>query len=264
MSSILNTIVETVRKNIEVEKVRISPARMRRMAERGAGHRGPAFEAALKKSGMSIIAEVKKASPSRGVICNDFDPLRIAKAYHLAGADAISILTESTFFQGHSDYLKQISRYVSTPLLCKDFIIDRYQIDQAAVNGAGAVLLIAAVLNDKELNAYLDHCAALQLAALVEVHDKKELCRALDSTARIIGVNNRNLHTLEVSLQTGLDLVSLIPATHIRVSESGIFNSRDVLNCYRAGFDAVLVGESLMRQADPGRALQKLRGVECG
>ncbi len=264
MSSILDSIIDGIRKNIQLEKERIPPNTMRELAEKRAEEQENGFEASLKSDGLSIIAEIKKASPSRGIICHDFDPLRIARAYHRAGADAISVLTESTFFQGHTDYLKQISRHLSTPLLCKDFIIDSYQIDKAAANGAAAVLLIVALLDDKALMMYLDHCADLKLAALVEVHDKDELNRALDSPARVIGINNRNLHTMEVSLRTGLELVSSIPATHIRVSESGIFSRRDALDCYRAGFDAVLVGESLMSQSDHAGALQKLRGVECG
>ncbi|MBD3383761.1 indole-3-glycerol phosphate synthase TrpC [candidate division KSB1 bacterium] len=264
MHSILNTIVESVYNNNSTNKSKISPALMRQRAEQCLENHGQRFESALNKSGIAIIAEVKKASPSKGVLCADFNPVKIACDYHHAGADAISVLTESQFFQGHPAYLQQISRRLSTPLLCKDFIIDIYQIDQAAVYGASAVLLIAALLDDGQLHAYLERCSRLQLAAVVEVHNEEELQQALDSPARIIGINNRDLSTFEVSLQTSLELVSSIPASRIRISESGILDFNDVQRLAGAGFDAVLVGESLMRQPDHHKALQKLRGVECG
>ncbi len=264
MHSILNTIVESVRKNIRTNKAKISPAAMRRQALHNLENRQQRFESALQTDGIAIIAEIKKASPSRGVICHDFDPIRIARVYNHAGADAVSVLTEPRFFQGHPAYLQQISRRVSIPLLCKDFIIDTYQIDQAAVHGASAVLLIAAILDDEQLLTFLEHCKRLQLAALVEVHDSAELQRVLDSPAKIIGINNRDLTTFKVSLQTSLNLVSSIPTSRIRVSESGISAFKQVRQLAMAGFDAVLVGESLMRHPARSRALQNLRGVECG
>ena len=260
MASILDTIVASVRNQLDLDKSRVSPDLLHVKALEK-NRTGNDFSEALKRQGIAVIAEIKKASPSKGVICEDFDPVTIAREYEQGGADALSV---PGFFQGHPDYLQQIAQHVPLPLLRKDFIIDRYQIDQAIVLGASAVLLIAAILDDRQLADFTDYCHSTNIQALVEVHDKQELLRVLDSPARIIGINNRDLRTFEVSLQTSLDLVSLIPATHTSVSESGIFSRQDVQTLEQAGFDAILVGESLMRQQNRVSALKKLRGDSCG
>ncbi len=263
MASILDTIVDSVRKQLDLDKSRISPALMHdKTLEKN--RTGNDFADALKRQGIAVIAEIKKASPSKGVICEDFDPLTIAREYEQGGADALSVLTEPRFFQGHPDYLQQTAQHVSLPLLRKDFVIDRYQIDQAIVLGASAVLLIAAILDDRQLADLTSYCHSNNIQALVEVHEKEELLRVLDSPARIIGINNRDLRTFKVSLQTSLDLVSLIPETYTSVSESGIFDRQDVQTLEKAGFDAILVGESLMRQENRVCALKILRGDSCG
>jgi indole-3-glycerol phosphate synthase len=263
MANILDTIVDSVRKQLDLDKSRVSPDLLHARASEKHGN-GNDFETALSGQGISVIAEIKKASPSKGVICENFDPVTIAREYEQGGADALSVLTETSFFQGHPDYLRHISRHVSLPLLRKDFIIDRYQIDQALVLGASAVLLIAALLDDRRLADFIDYCHSNNVQALVEVHDKEELLRVLDSPARVIGVNNRDLRTFEVSLQTSLDLVSLLPPTRLSVSESGIHTRQDVRLLEQAGFDAILVGESLMRQQNRVCALKELRGDPCG
>jgi indole-3-glycerol phosphate synthase len=264
MATILDTIVDSVRKQIHADKTRVSPGLMYERALQVDKTVQNGFESALKHQGIAVIAEVKKASPSKGVICKDFDPVAIARDYDQGGANAISVLTEPQFFQGHPDYLQQIRQQGSRPLLRKDFIIDTYQIDQTVVLGASAVLFIAAILDDHQLFDLLNHCKLHNLQALVEVHNKAELLRVLDSPARIIGINNRDLQTFDVSLQTSLDLVSLLPATHTSVSESGIFTRQDVQTLEQAGFDAILVGESLMRQQNRIQALKELRGDLCG
>ncbi|MDR1355239.1 MAG: indole-3-glycerol phosphate synthase TrpC [Propionibacteriaceae bacterium] len=219
------------------------------------------FMVALRVPGLSFICEVKKASPSKGVIAPDFPYLRIAKEYEVAGAAAVSVLTEPTFFQGSDDYLREIVKAVSLPVLRKDFIIDEYQIWQAGALSANAVLLIVAILDDTQLASYLKLCAELRLAALVEVHDATELTRALQAGAQIIGVNNRDLTTFEVSLGTTEQLAPLVPAEVLLVSESGIVTAADVARVCAVGVDAVLVGETLMRAANKTALLGDLRAA---
>jgi indole-3-glycerol phosphate synthase len=209
---------------------------------------------------ISLIAEVKKASPSAGVICPDFDPVRIARVYEQAGASAISVLTDREFFQGNIEYLQQIRAAVSLPLLRKDFIIEELQIHEAAACGADAVLLIAAILDDKQLREFRLIAEHLKMAALVEVHDETELDRALSAGATLVGINNRSLATFTVSLATTEKLAAHIPSDRLVVAESGIHTRADVERVARAGAKAILVGESLMRSSDIAGKVKELLG----
>jgi len=205
-----------------------------------------------------VIAEVKKASPSKGVIRADFDPAAIARSYAAAGAACLSVLTDIDFFQGSDTYLQQARAACGLPVLRKDFVIDPYQIYEARVLGADCVLLIAAALDDTRLSEFAFLAAELGMDVLVEVHDLDELERALPVPARLLGINNRNLKTFEVSLQTTLDLKAAAPADRLLVTESGILTRADVACMREAGVHAFLVGEAFMRQPDPGAALQEL------
>ncbi|MDQ6655589.1 MAG: indole-3-glycerol phosphate synthase TrpC [Verrucomicrobiota bacterium] len=206
------------------------------------------LEAALQKpDDIALIAEVKKASPSVGVIVEDFEPVQIARNYALAGAEAISVLTDERFFQGHLDYLKQVRAAVGVPLLRKDFILDEVQIAEASAAGADAILLIVAALTDEELSHFLEVAGSYQLDALVEVHTLRELDRALETEARIIGINNRNLATFEVDLGVTEELSEQVPSGILLVSESGIKTAEDIARVKACGVNAVLIGEALMR-----------------
>ena len=217
------------------------------------------FEAALKSSGLSFICECKKASPSKGLIAPDFPYLQIAKDYEAAGADAISILTEPEFFLGDDKFLQEIAAQVSIPCLRKDFVVDDYMIYQAKILGASAVLLICAILDDVELKNFIAACDELGLSALVEAHDTKEIQRAIDSGARIIGVNNRNLKDFSVDMDNAKRLRELVPPEIIFVSESGVQSADDVRRVRELGADAVLIGEVLMRAADRKAKLDELK-----
>ncbi len=206
-----------------------------------------------------IISEVKKASPSKGVIREDFDPVAIAQAYERGGANAISILTEPHFFQGNLDYLAEIRRYVGIPLLRKDFIVSKYQLLEALVYGADFVLLIAAALSTSELKELLNYTRHLGMEALVEIHDKSELTKAITAGADIIGINHRNLQTFDMNMNLSYDLIPLIPNGKIIVAESGIYEHGQLEDLSKAGVDAFLVGESLMRQDDVESALRTLK-----
>ncbi|MEO0541460.1 MAG: indole-3-glycerol phosphate synthase TrpC [Cyanobacteria bacterium P01_A01_bin.105] len=224
------------------------------------------FLAALQsgQSNPAVIAEVKKASPSKGVIRPDFDPVSIARAYEAGGATCLSVLTDETFFQGSFDYLRQIRQAVSLPLLCKEFILYPYQIYLARLHGADAVLLIAAILSDRDLHYFVKIAGVLGMAALVEVHTAAELERVLQlDVVKLVGINNRNLEDFSVSLATTCDLMADYDLSgRWVVSESGIHAPADVKTVAEAGAQAILVGESLMRQADPGQAVtQLLSGV---
>lgn len=224
------------------------------------------FAAALRhgKTAPAVIAEVKKASPSKGVIREDFDPVAIATTYEKGGATCLSVLTDGKFFQGSFQYLAQIRQAVHLPLLCKEFIIYPYQIYLARNHGADAILLIAAILSDKDLGYFIRIANALGMAALVEVHTAEELDRVLTlESAKILGVNNRNLEDFSVSLDTTRDLLDRASASNksdelLFVSESGIHQPADVAAVAKAGAQAILVGESLMRQPDPGIAIGQL------
>lgn len=217
------------------------------------------FREALSAAGLSFICEVKKASPSKGVIAGDFPYLDIARDYEAAGAAAISVLTEPDFFLGSDDYLREIARTVSVPVLRKDFVIDPFQIYEAKGLGASAVLLIAALLDLPTLREFIALAASLGLDSLVEAHDETELTRALDAGAEIIGVNNRNLLTFEVDLRTSIALRSRVPAGILFVAESGIRGADDIAALSAAGVDAVLIGETLMRERDKKSALAALK-----
>ena len=206
-----------------------------------------------------IISEVKKASPSKGVIREDFDPLAIAQGYERGGANAISVLTEPHFFQGSLDYLAGIRRYVGIPLLRKDFIVSNYQILEAMVFGADFVLLIAAALSKTELRDLLNYTRHLGMEALVEVHDKSDLTKAIYAGADIIGINHRNLQTFEMNMNLSYELIPLIPNGKIIVAESGIYEHGQLEDLGKAGVDAFLVGESLMRQDNVEEALKTLK-----
>lgn len=224
------------------------------------------FAASLRqgKTTPAVIAEVKKASPSKGVIREDFDPVAIATAYEKGGATCLSILTDKEFFQGSFEYLTQVRQSVSLPLLCKEFIIYPYQIYQARIYGADAILLIAAILSDKDLGYFTRIAKALGMTALVEVHTAEELDRVLNlESVTVIGINNRNLEDFSVSLDTTRDLLGHAlthPRAHkiLFISESGIHQPEDVAQIAKAGIQAILVGESLMRQSDPGAAIGQL------
>jgi indole-3-glycerol phosphate synthase len=206
-----------------------------------------------------IIAEVKKASPSKGIIREDFDPVQIAQAYEKGGASALSILTEPHFFQGDKEYLGAVRRYTSIPLLRKDFIIDKYQLVEALAYGADFVLLIAKALSRKELKELLQYAHHLGLEVLVEIHDKTDLIKAIFAGANIIGINHRNLETFEMDMSLTQKLVPLIPNNKIIVAESGITTHEIVMELSKIGADAFLVGENFMRQNDITKAVQDLK-----
>ena len=218
------------------------------------------FQKALKKPGMSYICEVKKASPSKGIIAEEFPYLDIASEYENAGAAAISCLTEPFWFQGSDQYLYEIAKKVSIPVLRKDFVVDEFMITQAFALGAGAVLLIAAILSDEQLKKYRLMAEELNMDALVEAHDEEEVRRAEASGARIIGVNNRDLRTFKVDPQNSVRLRALVPEETVFVSESGIRTRGDILLLRENGIDAVLIGETLMRSPDKAKALAELNG----
>jgi indole-3-glycerol phosphate synthase len=224
--------------------------------------RGDAFERALRESAAPrIIAECKRRSPSRGILRLDYDPAAHARAYEAAGAAAISVLTEPTFFDGALEHLRAVRSAVQVPLLRKDFIVSEYQLVEAVADGADAVLLIVAALDDRQLRELLTRAHALGLACLVEVHDAAEITRAIESGARVVGVNSRNLRTLAVDMQVLDTAATLLPKSVTAVAESGIKSADDVRRLSAAGYGAFLVGERLIRQSDPGAALKALRGV---
>ncbi len=225
---------------------------------------GPArgFGKALSGAGIQLIAEVKKASPSKGVIREDFNPVEIAETYARSGASCLSVLTEKKYFQGSLNYLGDIRKVVELPLLRKDFIVDAYQIAEACAAGADAVLLIAACLEQRQIEDFLGTAKEYGLGVLVESHTYPELDRALLAGATLVGINNRDLQSFSVSLQTTVDLLKDIPDDRIVVSESGIKTRDDVLKLQEAGVDAILVGESLMREKDIGKKVKELLGKE--
>lgn len=220
------------------------------------------FGAALKSStNIRIIAEIKKASPSLGIIREDFNPVEIAHIYEAGGAAAVSVLTDEKFFQGSLSYLTDVKKSVNLPILRKDFIVDAYQIYEARSAGADAILLIAALLSKEEIQRYLDLAEELGMDCLVEVHSEAELKQVLQTNADIIGINNRDLATFKIDLETTLRLRPLIPAGKIVVSESGIKSRVDVKKLMKEGVDAILVGESLMKSHDMSSKLRELLGL---
>lgn len=222
------------------------------------------FEQALRTPGMSFICEIKKASPSKGVIAEHFPYLAIAKEYEEAGAAAISCLTEPFWFQGDDRYLREISKVSGIPVLRKDFTVDDYMIYQSKVLGASAILLICSLLDDSQLKNYIMLAQELGLSALTETHTQEEVERALNAGANIIGVNNRDLKTFTVNLDVGLRLRKMVPDDICFVSESGIRTPDDIKRLYENGTDAVLIGETLMRAKDKKAMLDDLRGISHG
>ena len=218
------------------------------------------FERALGKKGMSFICECKKASPSKGLIAEDFPYLQIARDYEAAGADCISVLTEPKWFLGSDRYLQEITSAVKTPCIRKDFTVDEYMIYEAKLLGASAVLLICSILSPAQVREYIDICDSLGLTALVETHNEEEVSWAVKSGARVIGVNNRNLKDFTVNVDNSMNLRKMVPDNILFVAESGIKTHEDVAALARIGADAVLVGETLMRASDKKAMLNELRG----
>jgi indole-3-glycerol phosphate synthase len=260
MPNILDQIVETKRREIVAARQRVPEAELERRVAGLPPARG--FTAALRQPGeVNIIAEVKKASPSAGVIRADFDPVAIAQTYERHGAACISVLTDEPYFQGRLAYLTAIREAVGRPLLRKDFVLDRYQLLEARLAGADAALLIAEILPGDRLAELHRDAVALGLDVLVELHDAEQLPRVLDCGAALVGINNRDLRTFTTRLEHTLELMPRIPAGVTVVSESGIRTHADLERLAAAGVRAVLVGESLMRSPDIGAALDALRGV---
>jgi indole-3-glycerol phosphate synthase len=256
MAEILSTIAEHVRGVVEQRRRAFPRAALRERPLYGTPTRG--FANALGGGARRIIAEVKKASPSKGLIRADFDPLTLARDFAAHGASAISVLTESHFFQGELTYLEQIHDAVSLPLLRKDFMLDPYQIDEAKSYGADAVLLIAAMIESDLMGELHAQASEVKLDCLVEVHTEKELEAALDCGAEMVGINNRDLHTFEVNLATTERLAPLLPAGHVAVCESGIDSLEQIRRVEKWGIHIFLIGESLMRAPKPGRKLSDL------
>ncbi|MGI6069613.1 MAG: indole-3-glycerol phosphate synthase TrpC [Blautia sp.] len=259
---ILDEIVGYTRIRIEEEKQKKSPEAVKKEALSMKTVSEEPFLQMLQKETLSFLCEVKKASPSKGLIVSDFPYLDIAREYEMAGADGISVLTEPRFFQGSAHYLQEIRRKVTLPLLRKDFTVDEYQIYEAKTLGADAVLLIAAVLKDEELRRFQELAQRLGLSALVEVHDEWELERALDANAKILGVNNRNLKDFTVDIGNTLRLRPIVPEGIPLVAESGIRSREDVRQLEDAGVNGVLIGETFMRSPDKRNMLRILRGEE--
>ena len=255
---ILDEIVVRRMMQLEQEKAQVP---MQQMVLRAQNMQQPTkdFQAALCASGLSVIAEIKKASPSKGVICPDFQPLKTAKAYQAYGAAAISVLTERHYFQGSNEVLTAVRQAVDLPILRKDFIVDAYQIYEARAIGADAVLLIASLLDGPTLAAYRHLAEELGLAALVEIHNEYELERALYAECPIIGINNRDLKTFHVDLAVTDRLASQVPRGCLVVSESGIQSPEDMQRASGYGADAALIGETLMRSQDIAETLRSLR-----
>jgi indole-3-glycerol phosphate synthase len=249
---ILARIVDRKREELARDSARLGE--LEKLADRRSIFRD--FKAALKRP--AIIAEIKKASPSKGVLCEDFDPASIARKYQQGGAAALSVLTDRDFFQGGLADLEAARAVTHVPVLRKDFTIADFHVIEAAAHGADAILLIAAILDAKEMRRLRELAASFKMAAIVEVHDSTELSAALDSGAEIIGVNNRDLNTFTVNLENSEHLSKNIPAGIIKIAESGIDSAQDIRRLMNAGFDAFLVGERLMKSADPAAALREL------
>ena len=245
------------RKQEELREAAIPAAELRRIAEAATRDRRD-FAAALRSKRPAIISEIKKASPSKGVLVANFHPADLAVRYERGGAAALSILTDSDFFQGSLRDLLEARAVCALPVLRKDFTIAEYHVLEAAAAGADAILLIAAILDDARLRGFRELAAEFGMAALVEAHDLRDLDAAIRSGAEIIGVNNRDLRTFEVTLDTSIELAARIPADAIKVSESGIFTRADVQLLMGAGYDAFLVGEHLLKSGDATRAIEEL------
>ncbi len=258
--NILEEIAEHAKKRVEASKKHKGLEDLKKEAldlPKG----GFEFEKALVKNDIAFICECKKASPSKGVIAEEFDYKQIALDYEKAGADCISVLTEPKWFLGSDDYLKEITNTVNIPVIRKDFVVDEYMIYEAKILGAKAVLLICSILSERQLRDYILICNRLGISALVEAHDDREIKQAIHAGARLIGVNNRNLKDFSVDTGNSVRLRNLIPGDILFVSESGIKKSDDIKALREAGVDAVLVGETLMRAPDKTKKLRELKGA---
>ncbi len=261
--TILDNIVAARRRTLEETRLAFPLRRVQQLAEARQERRD--FAAALApaaspgtSAGLRVIAELKRASPSRGLLRQQYRRREIASGYAAAGAAALSVLTEEQYFLGATQDLTEVRAAVRIPVLRKDFIVDSYQVYESVAVGADSLLLIVAILSEQDLRSLLALCDQLRIAALVEVHTEAELQRAADAGARIIGVNNRNLKTLEVNLETSLELRAKMPGGCVAVSESGIKTTEDLRRISAAGFHAVLIGEKFMTEPDPGQALGRL------
>lgn len=259
---ILDKIVNSTKIRLEEEKKSLSLKELVKTAEELGKNQKPfMFKKALEKKGLSFITEVKKASPSKGIIAEDFPYVEIGKNYENSGADAISVLTEPEYFMGSKLYLKEIKQNVKIPVLRKDFIIDPYQIYEARTIGADGILLIVSILSKEEIKEFIRISKDFGISCLVEAHDEKEIEIAINSGAEIIGVNNRDLKTFTVDINNSINLRKFVPKEILFVSESGIKTPEDIDNLRKNGVDAVLIGEELMRSKDIKKSLDILRGV---
>lgn len=261
---ILSTLANAAKQRVEQEKKEIPLASMIALAKEENKIRKAEFpfETALRKKEINFICEIKRASPSKGIIAQEFPYIQIAKEYEEAGAACISVLTEPNYFLGSDSYFTQIRKEVSIPMLRKDFTVDEYQIYQAKVMKADCVLLICALLSEETLVQYLQLCDELQLSALVETHDEKEIEMAVKTGARIIGVNNRDLKTFEVDIHNSEKLRALVPESILFVAESGIRTAEDIKVLRQAKVNGVLIGETLMKSENKKQMLKKLEGLE--
>lgn len=257
---ILETIAKEALERVKRDKLKISLDEMKKRAQ--SIQKEPfLFEKALRKEGLHFICEVKKASPSKGIIANEFPYVTIAKDYEAADATCISVLTEPNYFLGSDGYLTEIAETVKIPVLRKDFTVDEYQIYQAKAIGADCVLLIVALLSLEQLKQYLKICELIGLSAIVEAHDEEEVKIAVEAGARILGINNRNLKNFEVDITNSLRLRNLIPEDVICIAESGIKNREDIIKFEEARIRVFLIGETLMKSEDKKRKLEELRGI---
>ena len=259
MGTILDAIAARARERVAADRAVLSQEELQELCRTAGPGDGGRFLAALRKPGMSFICEIKKASPSKGVISEDFPYLDIAREYEAAGADAVSCLTEPRWFLGSDDIFRAVRRELSLPMLRKDFTVDEYQVYQARHMGADAVLLICALLDTETLARYLELARRLGLSALVEAHDEKEICSAVTAGAEIIGVNNRNLKDFSVDFSNAARLRDLIPPECVYLAESGVTGPEDAAALKRIGADAVLIGEILMRAEEKGALLKAMR-----
>ena len=262
MTDILQTIATKTKERIEKQKALHPLEELKQACAQLPINQDFPFEQALRKEGLSYICECKKASPSKGLIDEDFNYLQIAKEYEKVGARAISVLTEPEFFLGSDQYLQEIAQEVKIPCLRKDFVVDEYMIYQAKLLGAQAILLIVSLLDTQTLKQYLDIANSLGLSCLVEAHDEAEIKQAIDAGAKMIGVNNRNLRNFQVNVENTLNLRRAIPKEILMVAESGIQSRSDIALLEEAQIDAVLIGETLMKASDRQAKMAELRGEQ--